>query len=133
RVRPVFFLQLAQAPGCKIKRLIPSRRPKAIPGAHQRIQQAVRMAALHVAFHALGTEFALVERKLLPGLEAHHALVSGLQLNAALLAAKAAVSLDQSFVVRFPCPAARRSVIQGWSEFLLQRFGTWRFSHVPSP
>ena len=54
------------------------------------------MRALQVAFDALGTEHAAVERKLLPRLKADDFVVFHLQLDAALLSAKAAMRLHQS-------------------------------------
>ena len=53
------------------------------------------MVALQIALDALGTEHAAVERELLPRLEADHAVLADLELNAALLAAEAAVRLHQ--------------------------------------
>ena len=63
--------------------------------AAQRRQQSVGMRALQVALDAFRTEHAAVERKLLPRLEADDFVVAHLELNAALLAAEAAVRLDQ--------------------------------------
>ena len=82
--------------------------------SHQRIEQAVGMAALQVALDALGAKHPAVEGKLLPRLEAGHAVVADLELNAALLAAEAAVGLDQLLGLRagFLLPAARRRVVQ---------------------
>src|SRR6476660_1680258 len=53
------------------------------------------MAVLHVALDALGAEHPLVEGEVFPGLEADHLVVAHLELDAALLAAEAAVRLDQ--------------------------------------
>src|SRR5690349_23029382 len=50
---------------------------------------------LQIPFHAFGTELAAIERELLPRLEAHHGVVAHLELDAALLAAEAAVRLHQ--------------------------------------
>ena len=69
----------------------PARRRRV---ALERVQQPVGMAALQVALHALGAELALVERELVPGLEPDDLVVLHLQLDAALLAAEAAVGLD---------------------------------------
>ena len=52
------------------------------------------MRALQIALDALRTEHAVIERKLLPRLEADDLVVLDLELNAALLAAEAAVRLD---------------------------------------
>ena len=54
------------------------------------------MRALQVALHAFGAEHAAVERKLLPRLEADDLVVFDLELDAALLAAEAAVRLDEA-------------------------------------
>ncbi len=59
-------------------------------------QQPVGVCALQVAFYALRTQLALVERKLHPWLEADHLVVFHQQLDAALLAAEAAVGLDDA-------------------------------------
>ena len=53
------------------------------------------MRTLQVTLHAFGTKHAAIERKLFPRLEADHFVVFDLELNAALLAAEAAVSLHQ--------------------------------------
>jgi hypothetical protein len=57
-------------------------------------QQPVGVRALQVAFHALGAQLAMVERKVHPWLEADHLVVLHQQLDATLLAAEAAVRLD---------------------------------------
>ena len=57
--------------------------------------QPVVVRALQVAADALGAEHALVEREVLPRLEADDLVVLDLELDAALLAAEAAVRLDQ--------------------------------------
>src|SRR5262252_1963746 len=66
------------------------------------------MSALQVALHALRTEHAAVERKVLPRLEADDLVVTHLQLNAALLTTEAAMRLDQP--IRF---SARREAHAG--------------------
>src|SRR4051812_35930762 len=60
------------------------------------------MRALQVALDALGAQHAAVERELFPRLEADDFVVTHLELNAALLAAEAAVRLDEllRFVAR---------------------------------
>ena len=58
------------------------------------MQQPVGMRLLQVALDALRTQHALVEGKLLPRLEADDVVVLDLELDAALLAAEAAVGLD---------------------------------------
>ena len=94
------------------------------------------MVALHVALDAFGAKHAAVERKLLPWLEARHAVVADLELNAALLAAEAAVGLYEllALFARLTLPAARRSVIQMGTEAAVQFvLGTRHFSHVIPP
>src|SRR5262249_8994241 len=68
--------------------------------------QAVRVRALEVPLHALGAEHAAVEREVLPRLEADHLVAGDLELDAALLAAEAAMCLDE-LVGRFLGAAAR--------------------------
>src|SRR5262245_30059178 len=95
------------------------------------MEQPVGMRALQVAPHALGTEHALVERELLPRLEAHHLVPPHLELDAALLAAEAAVRLHQPVgrVLPLLVVAARRRVVEVRAvagEELLVRLGTFR-------
>ncbi len=100
-------LDLARGP---VERRVPVDRLKAAARlvACERRQQAIRMLVLHVALHALRTELPLVERELLPRLEADDLLVLHLELNAALLAAEAAVRRHDpvGLAVRGP-PAGR--------------------------
>src|SRR6185312_8355324 len=133
----IFFLQFAQAAGGEAQRLLPRSLAKAVLAAHERVEQAVGMFALQIAFYSLGTKHPAVERELLPGLEADHPLVLflHLELNAALLAAEAAVRLHQ--VVRmggFLAPSAGGRVVQvrpeGGGEFT-QRCR--RLSHALPP
>ena len=58
-------------------------------------EQAIGVRALQVALDALGTEHAVIERELLPRLEADDLVVLDLELDAALLAAEAAMRLDE--------------------------------------
>ena len=58
------------------------------------------MRALQVALDALGTEHTVVEGELLPRLEADDFIVLDLELDAALLAAEAAVRLDEPVRLR---------------------------------
>src|SRR3989442_14595508 len=72
------------------------------------------MGTLHVSLHALGAQHAAIERKLLPGLEPDHVVVASLQLNAALLTAETAMSLDK-FLRRIGGlvpPADRRLILK---------------------
>ena len=52
------------------------------------------MAALQVPLDAFGAELALVEGEVVPGFESDDLVVVDLQFDAALLAAEAAVGLD---------------------------------------
>ena len=70
----------------------PPRRDRIAP---QRGEQPVGVRALQVALHALRAEHAAVEREVLPRLEADDLVVLDLELDAALLAAEAAVRLDE--------------------------------------
>src|SRR5439155_588473 len=58
-------------------------------------EQTVGVRALQVALDALGAEHAAVEGEVLPRLEADDLIALHLQLDAALLAAEAAVRLHQ--------------------------------------
>jgi hypothetical protein len=55
------------------------------------------MPALHVALHTLRTKHSVVEGKFLPRLEPDHVVAANLELNAALLAAEAAMRFHQAF------------------------------------
>jgi hypothetical protein len=59
------------------------------------MEQTVGMGALQIALHAFWAEHAAIEREIFPRLEADHLIVFDLELNAALLAAKAAVGLHK--------------------------------------
>jgi hypothetical protein len=65
------------------------------------------MVVLQIAFHPFGTELTLIDRELLPGLEADYLLVTDLELDAALYAAKAAVGFDQTLRSPRRPPASR--------------------------
>ena len=60
----------------------------------QRREEPVGMVVLQIALHPFGAELALVDRELLPGLEANHFFIAHLELDAALHPTKAAVSFD---------------------------------------
>ena len=70
------------------------------------------MLVLHVALHALGAELALVEGELLPRLEADDLVVLHLELDAALLAAEAAVRLHEPVGLAGARPAAGRLAVE---------------------
>jgi hypothetical protein len=59
------------------------------------VEQAVGVRLLQVALDPLRAQHAAVEGELVPGLEADDLVVLDLELHAALLAAEAAVRLDQ--------------------------------------
>ena len=80
--------------------------------ARQRRQQAVGMLVLHVALDALGTELPLVEREVLPRFEADDLFVLDLELDAALLAAEAAVRRARCGPVRRA--SSSRPQVRGW-------------------
>ena len=75
--------------------------------ALERVQQAIGMAALQVALDALRAELALVERELVPRLEADDLVVVDLELDAALLAAEAAVRLHRAVDLEARRPSRR--------------------------
>src|SRR5262245_17863788 len=70
------------------------------------------MPALHVPLHSFRAKHAAIEGKLFPRLETDHLVPTHFQLNAALLATKTAMRLNQTLggIARFVLPAARRSV-----------------------
>ena len=80
--------------------------------ANERRQQPIRMLVLHVALHALGAELPLVEGELLPRLEADDLLVLHLELDAALLAAEAAVCRHDPVGLAARGPAAGRLPVE---------------------
>jgi hypothetical protein len=80
--------------------------------ALERVEQAVGVGVLQVALHALGAQLALVERELVPRLEADDLVVLDLQDDAALLAAEAAVGLHLPVGVDAGVPAARRRLVE---------------------
>ncbi len=95
RVLAVALLDGADAADDEVERLVPAGAPEAALLADERVQQAVGVGALQVAPDALGAQHAAVEGELLPGLEADDLVVAHLELDAALLAAEAAVRLHQ--------------------------------------
>jgi hypothetical protein len=69
-------------------------------------EETVGVVVLKVTLDTLGAEFASVEWELLPRLEANDLIVSDLELDAALLTAKAAMSFDKFLRFTAPLPAA---------------------------
>jgi hypothetical protein len=59
------------------------------------MEQPVGVGSLQVAFDSFGTELALVKGEVVPGFKANDLVVFDFKLEAALLAAKAAVGLDE--------------------------------------
>src|SRR5262249_18043151 len=110
---PVPFLYLPQPARREIKRFIPACFVKPLPRAQQRVKQPVGMIILQIALHALRTKHAAVEWKLFPRLESDHLVLAHLELDSALLAAKAAVSFHQrKRMAGFRFPAAGGRVVQ---------------------
>ncbi len=96
--------------------LVPIHGYEAVLGALHGPGEAVRVVALEVALHALGAELPLVEGELLPGIEADDLVVLHLELDAALLAAEAAVGLHPLVGRGVGEPAPRRGQVQVGAE-----------------
>ena len=80
--------------------------------ALERIEQAVGVGVLQVALDALGAQLALVERELVPGLEADDLVALHLEDDPALLPAEAAVGPHLAVGVDRRVPAARRCLVE---------------------
>ena len=80
------------------------------------------MVALEIALHPFWAKHAAVKWELLPRLEPDHAIVANLQLDSALLSAKAAMCFHQILcgVDRFVVPTAGWFVIQMWPELFFE-------------
>ncbi len=98
-VGPVRRLNALDGRGDLLDGRFVSERAKSLRGgriALVGVQQAIGMRALQVALDALGTEHPAIERELVPRLETDDPIVLDLELDAALLAAEAAMRLDQA-------------------------------------
>src|SRR6185295_8005910 len=136
RVLAVALLDLAQAVRRGVEGLVPGHVLEARYRPPQRRPEPVRVFVLEIALDALRAEHPAVERELLPGLEAHDLVVADLELDAALLAAEAAVRLHQPVgrTGRLLRPAPGRSVVEVRPEALGQPVGRQRRpSHGPPP
>src|SRR5215471_21393664 len=94
------------------------------------------MTTLHVPLHPFGAKHTAIEGKFFPGLEANHLVPTHFQLNATLLATKAAMRFNQTLrrITRFVLPTAGRRV--GWvgAEAVKQNIGRdRRLSHETPP
>ena len=116
RVLAILFLYPPYFGDGTVQRLVPGRLLKTRFRPNKRMQQPVGMLVLHVTLHALGTELSLIERKIFPRLEADNLVVLDLQVNAALLAAKAAVRCYQFVGLALILPAAGRRPLRRRAE-----------------
>src|SRR5215831_7220798 len=89
------------------------------------------MLVLHVALDSLGAEAALIEREVLPRFKTDDTVVLYLELNAALLPAKAAMCFYQPIRFYLRVPSLGGNSIQRWAELRNQlRHRYWRFGHI---
>ena len=98
-----------------VEGVVPARGPEPVGRrrvALERVEEPVGVVALQVALDALGAELALVERELVPRLEADDLVVLHLQLDAALLPAEAAVRLHRAVRVDARVPPTRRRLVE---------------------
>ena len=107
----VLRLNFPQSARCEVECFVPAGFAESRLLAHQRIKQAVGMVRLHDSALRPWAKLAVVERKLLPGLESYDRVPADLELNAALLAAEATMRLHEPFSAGFRdslLPSARR-------------------------
>src|SRR6185369_9943291 len=131
-VFPMLLLDLPQAADGEVERLVPGGRLEAFGRAEERVQEAVGVRALEVAAHAFRAEHPLIERELLPRLEAHHLIAAHLELNAALLTTETAVGFHQPVrrIRALLAVASRRLVAQVRAVAIEQIIvGTGQISH----
>src|SRR5262249_49773846 len=102
-----------------VERLFPRDRNKSRSFfAHERSFKPIRMFILHIALYALGAEASLVEGKIFPGLEADHAIIFDLELNAALLSTEATMRFYDAVGLDVRVPAGNRHLIQCRAELI---------------
>ena len=113
----MFLLYFFQARYREVQRLVPRRFAESLRRAHQGVEQAIGVPALHVALYAFRTEHAVVEGKLFPWFESDDLIAANFQLNSALLATETTMSFDQMVgrISRFILPTSRRSVRRVWA------------------
>src|SRR5215472_4863208 len=85
----VLVLNFTHTPNRDIERLVPTCWLKTVVAAHQRSEQAIGVAALHVALYALRAKHAAVEWEVLPRLETNNLILANFELDATLLSAEA--------------------------------------------
>jgi hypothetical protein len=136
-VGPVLGLDAPDLSRHAVERLVPGGDAEPARGRRitlERFEEAVGVGVLQVALDALGAELALVEREVVPGLEAHHLVVGDLQDDPALLAAEAAVGLHLAVDLDAGVPAALRRGVQMRPVLGDQRlFGHRGGCHQPNP
>ena len=93
--------------------------------------EAIGVLVLHIPLYAFWTEFAEVEGKVLPRLPADDLVVTHSQLNAALLAAKAAVGLHHLVLFFGRDPSAGGNAVEAGAKLFddVRNF-SGNFSHT---
>jgi hypothetical protein len=114
-VVPVGLLDSADLRDGAVQGVVPGHRPEPLPVGRvplHRLLQPVGMGVLQVALHALGAELPLVERELVPGLEADDLVALDLEDDPALLTAEAAVGLHLPVGLDAGLPTARGRAVE---------------------